>query len=126
MKNLTKLSDVELEIMNAIWKINTPVTIKQLLDIFEEKEWKNSTMATFLFRLVKKGFLKKTIKKKVSYYIPSITLQEYKIYETKDFVNRIHGGDLKSFMVALTDENSITLKEIHDLKEWFEKEVGDL
>lgn len=126
MKDLIKLSETELEIMNTIWKINDPVTVNQLLELFKENEWKNSTVATFLLRLMNKGFLKKSKQGKTNYYTPIVTLEQYKVSETKNFINTIHNGSIKSFMTALADEESMTLKEIRDLKEWFEKEVGNL
>jgi len=44
MNKLGRLSDVEMEPMQTIWGLATPVTVAQLLAIFENsKGWKNST-----------------------------------------------------------------------------------
>lgn len=125
MKNLNKLSDVEMEIMKVMWNSPEPLTVIQLLNLFKEKEWKNSTMSTLLSRLISKGYLQKQNIGKSNLYSPIITLTEYKNYATKKFVKRIHAGDVRSFIASLIDDNEITSEDIIELKNWFSDKIGE-
>src|SRR4051812_23086276 len=104
MKNLGRLSETEMEVMEVIWGLATSVTVTQILDIFEGKGWKTSTVSTLLKRLIEKGFLTKSMSGKVNYYDPALTLHEYKKYETRSFLNRLYNGKAKNFIAALVDD----------------------
>ncbi|MCL2838687.1 MAG: BlaI/MecI/CopY family transcriptional regulator [Oscillospiraceae bacterium] len=126
MKNLGRLSETEMEVMQSIWELATPVTVAQLLNIFEEsKGWKTSTLSTILSRLIDKGFLTKTMKGKVNFYDVTLAQNEYQAYETQNLLHSLHGGNIKNFMTALVDNSNITQKDIEELKEWFQSKVGE-
>ncbi|MEJ8545285.1 BlaI/MecI/CopY family transcriptional regulator [Brevibacillus borstelensis] len=125
MKKLGRLSETELEVMEVIWELAAPVTVAQLLDIFASKDWKTSTVSTILKRLIEKGFLTKSMVGKTNVYAPALTLQEYKKYETKTFLNRLYNGQVKNFIAALVDEEELSQKDITELKEWFARKEGE-
>lgn len=124
MKNLGRLSETEMEVMEVIWGLATTVTVNQLLDIFKSKGWKTSTLSTILKRLIEKGFLTKSMSGKVNYYDPTLTFSEYKKYETKTFLGRLYNGKVKNFIAALVDEDELNQEDITELKEWFKREEG--
>lgn len=124
MKNLGRLSETEMEVMEVIWELGMPVTVAQLLDLFDSKGWKTSTVSTILKRLIEKGFLTKSMSGKVNYYDPALTLQEYKKYETKTFLNRLYNGKVKNFIASLVDDEELSQKDITELKEWFARKEG--
>ncbi|MDO3680588.1 BlaI/MecI/CopY family transcriptional regulator [Paenibacillus ehimensis] len=124
MKHLGKMSETEMEVMEVIWELSTPVTVNQLLEIFESKGWKTSTLSTLLKRLIEKGFLTKSMSGKVNYYNPALTFREYKKYETQSFLGRLYNGKVKNFIAALVDEDELTQDDITELKEWFKREEG--
>lgn len=49
MNKIQKLSDTELELMEAIWASTPPVTSTELLNLFAQKgkDWKAQTISTF-------------------------------------------------------------------------------
>ncbi|GIP39040.1 hypothetical protein J31TS4_23200 [Paenibacillus sp. J31TS4] len=110
--------------MEVIWGLAPPVTVNQLLDIFESKDWKTSTLSTILKRLIEKGFLTKSMSGKVNYYDPALTFSEYKKHETKTFLSRLYNGKVKNFIAALVDEDELNQDDIAELKEWFKREEG--
>ncbi|MFD0713125.1 BlaI/MecI/CopY family transcriptional regulator [Paenibacillus sp. GCM10027626] len=124
MKKLGRLSETEMEVMEAIWGVATSVTVNQLLDIFESKDWKTSTLSTILKRLIEKGFLTKSMSGKVNYYDPALTFSEYKKHETQTFLSRLYNGKVKNFIAALVDEDELNQDDITELKEWFKREEG--
>ncbi|GAA0370940.1 BlaI/MecI/CopY family transcriptional regulator [Bacillus horti] len=125
MKNLGKLSETEMEVMEVIWKEGTPVTVSKLLDIFEDKDWKTSTMSTLLKRLIEKGFLTKTLDGKVNYYHTSVTMEQYRKIETQTFLNRLYNGKVKNFITALVNDDEFSKKDIAELREWFKQKKGE-
>jgi len=124
MKKLGRLSETEVEVMEVIWEVAAPVTVAQLLDIFESKGWKTSTLSTILKRLIEKGYLTKSMIGKVNYYDPVLTLDEYKKHETQSFLSRLYNGKVKNFIAALVDDDELSRDDIAELKEWFARKEG--
>lgn len=124
MKKLGRLSETEMEVMEVIWEVAAPVTVAQLLDIFESKGWKTSTLSTILKRLIEKGYLTKSMIGKVNYYNPVLTLDEYKKHETQSLLSRLFNGKVKNFIAALVDDDELSRDDIAELKEWFARKEG--
>ena len=126
MKKLGKLSDTEMEVMQVIWGMAAPVTVAQLQSVFNDsKGWKTSTLSTLLSRLIDKGFLTKSMHGKVNHYSTNATLEAYQKNETKSLLANLYGGNVKSFVAALVDDDGITKEELMGLKQWFNDMVGD-
>lgn len=118
MLKLGRFSDTEMEVMYTIWELATPVTVAQLLEVFEEsKGWKTSTMSTLLSRLIEKGFLTKEMKGKVNYYDVNLMLEDYKKHEAQSLLTNLYGGNVKTFVAALVDDERVTQEDILDLKQ---------
>ena len=117
--SIMRIPESELEVMKVIWSNTTPVSSKEIIVIMEETRlWKNTTTLTILSRLAKKKFLTVAKGKKVTYYTPIITKDEYCKFETKDFFKKVHKNSLKSFITTLHEDNDITDADLHELDEW--------
>jgi len=126
MNKLGKLSDGELEIMQAIWGLATPVTIAQLLVIFEDsKGWKHPTISTLLERIIAKGFLRKEVKGKTNMYYVVATFADYQRQEGRNIISSLYGGSIKSFMAALVEDGGINKAEVKELRDWFANSVDE-
>ena len=120
MNKLGRLSDVEMELMQTIWGLAAPVTVTQLLAIFEDsKGWKNSTMSTMLERIIAKGFLYKEMKGKTNYYSIVASLEDYQKQEGRSMLSSLYGGSVKNFMAALAEDGGMTDTDVRELQEWF-------
>ena len=127
MKKLGRLSETEMEVMQAIWELATPVTVAQLLAVFEQsKGWKTSTLSTLLSRLIDKGFLEKNMAGKANVYEPALSWQEYQKYEAKSLLKTLYGGNVKNFVAALVDDSGVTQADIKELMQWFQGKAGDI
>ena len=125
MSKLTRLSEVEMEVMQAVWDMDEPITVARLLEAFEsEKGWKTSTVATMLERIIAKGFLRKEMRGKVNHYAPIATLDDYRKNEGRSLLSGLFGGSIKSFMAALADDE-ITRSEIQELKKWLDESFAE-
>ncbi|MCL2357044.1 MAG: BlaI/MecI/CopY family transcriptional regulator [Defluviitaleaceae bacterium] len=122
---LNRLSDVEMEMMQTIWGLAAPVTVAQLLAVFDEsKGWKNSTISTMLERIIAKGFLRKEMKGKVNYYSTVATLEDYRKQEGRNILASLYGGSVKNFMAALAGDDGMTNADVMELQEWFSSNIG--
>jgi len=125
MDKLGRLSDVEMELMQTIWGLAVPVTVTQLLTIFENsKGWKNSTISTMLERIISKGFLRKEMKGKANYYSIAASLEDYQKQEGRNIISSLYGGSVKNFMAALVEDGSMTETDVRELQEWFASSIS--
>lgn len=119
---LQKISDSELEIMEAIWSLSPPVSSAQIAQGLSDKQWKPTTILTFLSRLCDKGMLRAQKQGKANLWSPVVSKEDYVKLETESFLNQIHGGSVRSFLASLADD-SLDEKDINELKEWFDKRI---
>ena len=122
MKNVQKLSDTEMELMEVIWECDPHVTSTELLRIFTQrgKEWKAQTISTFLSRLVDKGVLSIVSRQgRTNSYAPVFSQEEYKLQETQSILNDLYQGSVKNLISALYDGDRLSDEDIAELKQWF-------
>lgn len=122
MKKIQRMSDAEKQIMNYIWKTGRPVTTAEIMqNLPEEKAWKQNTVITFLARLMEKEILKATRISKANYYEPCLTEQEYRNFETKQFIKDVHKGSVLGFISALCDNGDLTKEDIENLMKYLKE-----
>lgn len=116
MSKIQRVSDAEKQIMEFIWASSHPVTTREIIaNLPEDNTWKQSTVITFLARLMEKGLLKATRISKANYYEPCLTEQEYRNLETKQFINDVHKGSLWGFLSTLCENGDLTREDIESL-----------
>lgn len=116
MRKLQRISDSEKQIMKIIWASGHPVTTREVINnLPKDKLWKQSTVITFLSRLVEKGLIKATRISKAYHYEPCLMEQEYRNFETKQFIKDVHKGSVFGLVSALCDSGDLTKEDIEDL-----------
>lgn len=122
MNKMQRMSDSEEQIMEFIWAAGHPVTTREIIaNLPEGNDWKQSTVITFLARLMGKGILKATRISKANYYEPCITEQEYRNFETKQFIADVHKGSVLGFINSLCDNGDLTKEDIEKLMKRLKK-----
>lgn len=120
-----KMSETEKKIMQFVWQAEPPVTASEIQTLAGDlKEWKHTTVATFLQKLCQKNILRVVKKGNTNLYYPEMTEDEYLHFETISFLDDVHHGSLKSFMSALCNQQralDLNEKQIAELKEMIEK-----
>ena len=112
----TRLPDAELDVMQALWQAGEPTRPSQLLEALRGKrDWSLSTVQVLLTRLHEKGFVTLTCEKRFHYYAPAVGEEEYRVGETKSFLERMHGGSVRSLMAALVECNGITTDDLDEI-----------
>lgn len=123
MEGNLQMSDSEKEIMTIIWENGGSIFISDLLKKVEQqnKNWKRTTVRTFLTRLMEKGYITAKRCGRVSEYTAALSEKEYLSLQTKTFVKHMFGGSVKSLLSSLLEQETLEQEEINCLKEFWEK-----
>lgn len=124
MKNIRRLPESELEIMQIIWKQNPPISRNDIEKALSETHpLAPTTILTLLMRLVEKGFLRQKKEGRSNLYEPIIQKREYLALESRSFLNRLFNGSVTGFATALCD-SGIDKEELEELQRFLEEEIG--
>lgn len=119
--NIRRLPDAELEVMQALWACKPPVSRKDIEDIlYKAHPMAMTTLLTLLTRLCEKGFLKIEKDGRRSYYTPRISREDYLASQSKNFFQKLCGGNLSTFANALC-ESGLSREEIAELRTLLER-----
>ncbi len=119
--SIRRLPDTELEVMQAMWQCEVPVTRGDIELILQKTHpMAQTTLLTLLTRLSEKGFVKIEKTGRASVYYPLISRQEYLASQSSRFINKLCGGDLSAFANALCD-SGLSDEEIAELRELLER-----
>jgi len=117
--DIIKISDAEYEIMKIIWAEGREITAAEIIEkLGEENSWKHTTVLTLARRLVDKNVLKVRKKKRLNYYSPAISKDEYKSYQADGFIEDMYNGSVKSLIASLYNNKKIDEEDIKELKDW--------
>lgn len=121
-KTIKRLPDSELEIMMIIWESGEPVTSAYVSEkLKDKKEWKITSVLTFLARLVEKGFVTSTREGKINIYSAVMGEQEYLESESKSFLEKMYGNSLTTFVSSLYKSNTINDDDLAELQKFIDK-----
>ena len=116
MKKVVKISDAEWEVMNLVWA-SAPVAIADIVDqLARKKGWAPRTTRTLVERLVKKGALSYQEDGKRYLYRPEVSLADCVRQESRNFLDRVFGGEPAAMLINLVKETSLSPAEIAELR----------
>jgi BlaI family penicillinase repressor len=113
-----EITESELEIMKVLWAKTMPMSVQDVCEELVNKEWKYSTVATFLGRMAKKGAVEGTKKGYSYYYKPLLDENEYKISQAKKVVSKLYNGSVKNLVVSLFENKELSDEDIAELKKF--------
>ena len=121
--NIKRLPDSELEVMQAIWSLEAPVARVDIEEILKDNNPKAmTTLLTLLTRLSENGFIKIEKVSRSARYYPLVSQQEYLAQQSKNFLQRLCGGNMSTFATALCD-SGISKEDLAELRELLDKEL---
>lgn len=120
-KMIRRLPDAEQEVMQALWACQAPAARTDIEEIlFQSHPMAMTTLLTLLTRLNEKGFITIEKKGRKSYYTPCVSQEEYLASQSKNFFQKLCGGNLSVFANALCD-SGLTKEEIAELRDLLDK-----
>ena len=125
-KNMIKLPESELEVMQAIWALNEAgekaVSAGMIMERYPElNRLKLTTVLTLITRLHSKGYIKTEKIGRANCYTPIIPLKAYRKFALVDFAEKLYGTDKVGFVKMILSDGSFTKKEIEVLKDFLTK-----
>ena len=108
-----RISDAELEVMEALWGAAGPLTAAEVADrIGKERGWSLATVKTMLSRLAAKGAVSHREEGRRFHYSPAIQRETYLGHESRRFVERLFGGRLSPLVARLAEEDALDDEDI--------------
>ena len=118
---IRRLPDAELEVMQAIWACEPPVSRTDINEILKDTHpMALTTLLTVLTRLSEKGFVQIQKEGRSARYIPLVARQDYLAQQSRRFVQTVCGGSLPAFAAALCD-SGLTKEELAQLRDLLER-----
>ena len=111
MDEIKRLPDAELEVMQTIWALQPPVTAAEVQQN-APKEWKPTSVLTFLSRLCEKGFLRCEKQGRQNYYTPLVREEAYLQRESRSFVQRLCGGSVILMVGRPAEASAVDARDI--------------
>ena len=122
MNTVSRISDSEMEIMCILWANDGAMTLPEILAALpKENQWKYNTVATFLTRLCEKKILSCRKSGRVNAFVTEVSEKEYRDFETREFLRKVHGNSVSSLIASLFDEK-LRPEQISELMERLERE----
>lgn len=118
---IRRLPDGELEVMQAVWACEPPVSRTDINEILKDTHpMALTTLLTVLTRLSEKGFVRIQKEGRSAQYLPLVARKDYLAQQSRRFVQTVCGGSLPAFAAALCD-SGLTKEELAQLRDLLER-----
>ena len=119
-----KLTDVELELMTILWKLDEG-SVSDVIELLpKNRDLAYTSVSTILRILEQKGVLKTRKEGRGHIYIPTLKKSDYESRTVKDVVDRVFQGTPVALVKQLLDSVKINDEEVQELKELIRKLDG--
>ena len=108
-----RISDAELEVMEALWAAGHALTATEVADrIPPERDWSLATIKTMLSRLSAKGAIGYREEGRRYLYSAAVARDSYVGRESRRFVDQLFGGRLSPLVARLAEEDALDDEDI--------------
>lgn len=123
-KDDKQLTDVELEMMNIIWRIG-PCTVHQILDhLPKERDLAYTTVSTMVRILEQKKFVGSKKDGRGHLYHAEISKDAYEASSVAHLVKSVFQGEPRQLVQRLISSEGLTPSDLEELKEFLQQRVG--
>ena len=120
MKDYYSLSDTEKKIMELLWQLEEPLSLRETMDYLNEKlnkDWKQQTIGTYLSHLEKAGLVRIDKRFARSYlYFPACTKEEYTQKYLQKRVSESFNNSIADLVCAFTGGKKLSKKDLKELQ----------
>lgn len=117
-KDNQTLTRVELEIMNHLWQINKPASVRELLESYDAPKPAYTTIGTYMKILTQKGFVKPEKHEddgKTFFFRPLVSHEDYRRRVMSEVKDSFFGGSVSSLVRFFVKEEEIDDAELKEL-----------
>jgi predicted transcriptional regulator len=122
-----RLTDLELEVMQAVWEAGEPVTVRDVVERMAERgrELAYTTVQTMMNILRRKGALRsRPGPGRALVYRAGVSREAATASMTEDFVARLFGGRAEPLLARLIEHESLDRQTLAGLKRAIEDQLG--
>lgn len=117
-------TEVELEIMNAIWNLGD-CTVKDVQTALQStRELAYTSVATMMKILEQKGALTSKKDERVHTYHPLISRQDYELGSLRHLADNVFQGDPSAMVMRLISESKISKEELQNIRKILDERIG--
>ncbi len=117
------LTEVELELMNILWKLGEG-TVKDVLNELEENRNLAYTSASTILRILeKKKFVESRKEGRTHIYIPQVEKSKYEAVSLNHLVKNVFEDTPSSMVARLVYNKNISSQELKKIKEILDKRL---
>ena len=121
-KELRRLPDSELEVMQALWELEEPICRAAVEEKLAQRRLAVTTLLTLRTRLSDKGFVRIEKDGRRSRYVPLVSRKDYQAAQSRRFVQQVCGGSISAFASALCD-SGLSREELDELRRLLEEDA---
>lgn len=111
-----RITDAELEVMQALWEAAEPMTLAQVKAALARRN--GDTTKTLLRRLCEKGAVAQE-KREVYYYRPLVGQDELGHYRTSRLIEKLYRGSAKAMVASLVEHEQLRPQDVEELRAMF-------
>ena len=117
MTTKPKLTPAEWEIMEAVWSLDGPVSVRDVLEhLYPGGEKAYTTVQTVMNTLEKKRLLTRRKTGLVNFYAPTRSRDEATRSELTTLVSRVFGGSVPALANTLMSLDDVDLEDLAEIK----------
>ena len=117
---MKQLSNSELEIMIKLWDAENPMSFEEIYKAVEERNWEESTVRSFIQRMMTKGFIQSEADGRKRLYSPKVN-RNYIDRQSQNLISRLYDDSVQNFIAGLYQNNALSKQDLQDLKTFLEE-----
>lgn len=112
-----RLSEAELEVMQALWAADAPVSATEIADaIANDRQWSLATVKSLLSRLLAKQAVEPARDGRRFLYVPLIARDAFVGAESRRFITRLFNGRLSPLIAQLAEDEALDDKDVAEIE----------
>jgi len=117
------LTEVELELMTALWHLGE-ATVRDVLELLPADRHLAYTSVSTILRILEKKMLVKTRKVgKAHIYTPALTKSDYESRSLRHLVDKVFDGTPSAMVMRLLDDRGLTKDELRQIQALLEERL---
>ncbi len=117
---MKQLSNSELEIMVKLWDAEKPMSFEEIYKAVEERNWEESTVRSFIQRMMTKGFIQSEADGRKRLYSPKVS-RNYIDRQSQNLISRLYDDSVQNFIAGLYQNNALSKQDLQELKDFLEE-----
>jgi len=117
---MKQLSNSELEIMVKLWDAEKPMSFEEIYKAVEERNWEESTVRSFIQRMLTKGFIQSEADGRKRLYSPKVS-RNYIDKQSQNLISRLYDDSVQNFIAGLYQNNALSKQDLQELKDFLEE-----